>query len=167
MTDADLAQLVRDAVRDAIRELPEWKPTVAPILTRREAMLYVRRKSLRSFYDWAKRWNVRPDTAGRWSKTRIDLALTSRRTCASSVARAVRHRLNFPMNTTLTLRHLPRTPMTLREGFWTVIAAVVFAALNALYCVGCFLRAAWDTLIVGKDAAKQLRHYEDDINGRF
>lgn len=75
MTNADLAQLVRDAVRQAIRELPEWKPTVAPILTRQEAMQYVRRKSLRSFYDWAKRWNVRPDTAGRWSKTRLDLAL--------------------------------------------------------------------------------------------
>lgn len=73
MTDADLAQLVRDAVREAMHE--EWKPTVAPILTRREAMMYVRRKSLRAFYDWAKRWNVRPDTAGRWSKTRLDLAL--------------------------------------------------------------------------------------------
>lgn len=68
---------------------------------------------------------------------------------------------------TLTLRHLPRTPMTLREGFWTVIAAVVFGVLNVIYWVGCFALAAWNTVVCGKDAAKQLRHYEDDINQQF
>lgn len=71
------------------------------------------------------------------------------------------------MNNALTLRHLPRTPMNLREGFWTVIAAVVFGVLNVIYWVGCFAVAAWNTVVCGKDAAKQLRRYDDDINGTF
>lgn len=69
--------------------------------------------------------------------------------------------------TTLTLRHLPRTPMNLREGFWTVIAAATFSVLNCVYYVGVFVRAAFETLVLGRDARKQLRHYEDDLNGNF
>lgn len=70
------------------------------------------------------------------------------------------------MNTT-ELRHLPRTPMNLREGFWTVIAAAVFGVLNCIYYVGVFVRAAFETVMLGRDARKQLRHYDDDINGTF
>jgi hypothetical protein len=68
---------------------------------------------------------------------------------------------------TLTLRHLPRTPMTLREAFWTAIAAVVFGVLNCVYYVGVFVRAAFETLVLGRDAKRQLRQYEDDLNGNF
>jgi hypothetical protein len=71
------------------------------------------------------------------------------------------------MNTTIELRHLPRTPMSIREGFWTVIAAVVFGVLNCVYYVGVFVRAAFETLVLGRDAKKQLRQYEDDLNERF
>lgn len=71
------------------------------------------------------------------------------------------------MNTTLTLRHLPRTPMSIRETFWTVIAAVIFGVLNCVYYVGVFVRAAFETLMLGRDARKQLRQYEDDLNGNF
>jgi hypothetical protein len=68
---------------------------------------------------------------------------------------------------TLTLRHLPRTPMSIREAFWTAIAAAVFGVLNLVYWIGRFFVAAWNTLVCGKDAEKQLRCYEDDINQRF
>ncbi len=46
-----------------------------PILTRREAMRYVRRNSTQAFSEWAARWGCRAEMRGRWSKTRLDLAL--------------------------------------------------------------------------------------------
>jgi hypothetical protein len=71
------------------------------------------------------------------------------------------------MNNTLTLRHLPRTPMSIRETFWTAVAAIVFGLLNAVYFVGVFVKAAFETVVLGKDAKRQLRQYDDDINGAF
>ena len=47
----------------------------SPILTRREAMKYVRRNSTQAFSEWAARWGCRAEMRGRWSKTRLDLAL--------------------------------------------------------------------------------------------
>jgi hypothetical protein len=57
--------------------------------------------------------------------------------------------------------------MSIREAFWTAIAAAVFGVLNCVYCVGVFVRAAFETLVLGRDAKKQLRQYEDDLNGNF
>jgi uncharacterized membrane protein len=57
--------------------------------------------------------------------------------------------------------------MSIRETFWTVIAAVIFGVLNCVYYVGVFVRAAFETLVLGRDARKQLRQYEDDLNGNF
>lgn len=71
------------------------------------------------------------------------------------------------MNNTITLRHPPRSPMNLREWFYSLIAAVVFGVLNCVYCVGVFVKAAFETIVLGKDARKQLRQYDDDLNGTF
>jgi hypothetical protein len=49
--------------------------TVAPILTRAEAMKYVRRSSHAAFSEWCSKWHVRAEGRGRWSKARLDLAL--------------------------------------------------------------------------------------------
>lgn len=57
--------------------------------------------------------------------------------------------------------------MSIREGFWTLVAAVVFTLLNVLFYVGCFAKAAFDTVFLGKDAAKQLGYSDDDLNGRY
>ena len=57
--------------------------------------------------------------------------------------------------------------MSIRETFWTVIAAVIFGVLNCVYYVGVFVRAAFETVVLGRDARKQLRQYEDDLNGNF
>ena len=46
-----------------------------PIMTRAEAMEYVGRKSHAAFSAWCARWNVRAECRGRWSRTRLDLAL--------------------------------------------------------------------------------------------
>lgn len=57
--------------------------------------------------------------------------------------------------------------MNLREWFYSLIAAVVFGVLNCVYCVGVFVKAAFETIVLGKDARKQLRQYDDDLNGTF
>lgn len=49
--------------------------SVAPILTRAEAMKYVRRSSDAAFSEWCAKWHVRAEGRGRWSKARLDLAL--------------------------------------------------------------------------------------------
>lgn len=74
MTDTDLIQLVRDAVRDAMRDMAQPTPAKS-ILTRAEAMIYVGRKSHAAFSAWCARWQVRAECRGRWSRTRLDLAL--------------------------------------------------------------------------------------------
>lgn len=73
MTDADLAQLVRAAVREELAAFQA--PPVAPIMTRTEAMRYVRRTKTQSFHDWVARWYGPRGAKNRYSKTRLDLAL--------------------------------------------------------------------------------------------
>lgn len=45
------------------------------IMSRKEAMIYTRHRSNPAFTAWAKRWEIRTDSRGRWSRTRLDLAL--------------------------------------------------------------------------------------------
>lgn len=73
MSDEALAQLVRNAVREELAAFQA--PSAAPILTRTEAMRYVRRTSTQAFHDWVARWYGPRGAKNRYSKARLDLAL--------------------------------------------------------------------------------------------
>lgn len=47
----------------------------ASVMTRKEAMAYVRRTSTQAFHDWAARWYGPRGAKNRYSKSRLDLAL--------------------------------------------------------------------------------------------
>lgn len=55
----------------------------------------------------------------------------------------------------------------MRSAFYTIIAALLFSLLSFITAAGIFLRSAFETLFLGRNAAAQLRLYEDDLNGRF
>lgn len=75
MTDTELAQLVRTAVREELAAFQPQAQSAKPILTRAEARKYVRRTSDAAFSAWCARWQVRAECRGRWSRARLDLAL--------------------------------------------------------------------------------------------
>jgi len=64
------------------------------ILTRAEAMKYVRRSSHAAFSAWCSKWRVRAEGRGRWSKARLDLALS--REAGTAHIPANLHRNNNP-----------------------------------------------------------------------
>jgi hypothetical protein len=49
------------------------------VLTRTEAMHYVKKRSEGAFCEWCQRWGVKPRQRGRYSRTRLDLALDRER----------------------------------------------------------------------------------------
>lgn len=51
-------------------------PATPHILTRAEAMAYVKVRSQGAFCAWCHRWRVRPQSRGRYSKVVLDLALS-------------------------------------------------------------------------------------------
>jgi hypothetical protein len=79
MIDSALADLVRVVIREELAAMPfkqinrDEQPK--PILTRTEAMRYVRRSSKGAFYAWLARWYGPRGAQNRYSKTRLDLAL--------------------------------------------------------------------------------------------
>ena len=70
MDDATLNALVYRIVQRITAPLVTDK-----ILTRHEAMAYCKCGSHAAFTVWARRWSVKPDARGRWSRARLDLAL--------------------------------------------------------------------------------------------
>lgn len=50
--------------------------TTGEILTRTEAMAYVKRTSEGAFSAWCKTWRVRPHRRGRYSRTQLNAALS-------------------------------------------------------------------------------------------
>lgn len=48
---------------------------VPEVMTRAEAMAFVRRKSDRAFGRWCKKWRVRSVSHGRYSRTQLNMAL--------------------------------------------------------------------------------------------
>ncbi len=66
-------------VVELLRETPlTMAPAVAvtsDVLTRTEAMAYVKRRSEGAFCEWCQKWGVKPADRGRYSRSRLDVAL--------------------------------------------------------------------------------------------
>lgn len=78
MSDMERQEFVEDiALRTAeiIMRGEKFAQQPPAILTRAEAMRYVRRSSKGAFYAWLSRWYGPRGAQNRYSKTRLDLAL--------------------------------------------------------------------------------------------
>lgn len=49
--------------------------TTADVLTRAEAMAYVKRNSPAAFCEWCQKWGVKAASRGRYSRQRLDIAI--------------------------------------------------------------------------------------------
>lgn len=67
-----IAQRTAERVVELVRDLQTQNKA---IMTRTEAMRYVRRTSTQAFHDWVARWYGPRGAKNRYSKTRLDLAL--------------------------------------------------------------------------------------------
>lgn len=63
-----------EAIAQRVVELLRDLPT-PDVMTRREAMVYVKRRSEGAFCEWCQRWRVKPVSRGRYSRNVLDLAL--------------------------------------------------------------------------------------------
>lgn len=69
---ADLLRLQGQAIDALARRVPAQP---CPILTRPEAIRYVRTDSDSAFSRWCVRWHVRPCSQGRYARRQLDAAL--------------------------------------------------------------------------------------------
>lgn len=76
MLDAADIEAIAQRVATVLIDGAHYKvDSFTPILTRTEAMRYVRRTSTQAFHDWVARWYGPRGAKNRYSKTRLDLAL--------------------------------------------------------------------------------------------
>jgi anti-sigma-K factor RskA len=75
LTEQEISLIVERTARRVV-ELQTAQPAkTGDVLTRSEARAYTKRNSEAAFCDWCARWGVKPAFRGRYSKTRLDLAL--------------------------------------------------------------------------------------------
>jgi hypothetical protein len=67
-----------EAIAQRVVALQREQPVVfktQDVLTRAEAMAYVKKPGRSAFHDWCKTWHVHPSIRGRYSRQRLDIAL--------------------------------------------------------------------------------------------
>lgn len=67
------AELVIEAMKAT--PLPTAPMANKDVLTRAEAMAYVKKNSTTAFCVWCRKWGVRPGVRGRYSRQRLDVVL--------------------------------------------------------------------------------------------
>jgi hypothetical protein len=72
-----IAQRTAEIVLEALRAGPlaPAAVTTSEVLTRTEAMAYVKKNSEGAFCEWCKKWGVKAANRGRYNRTRLDVAL--------------------------------------------------------------------------------------------
>jgi hypothetical protein len=75
LTAAHIPQIV-EAVAAKVLEMMRAPALVTDeVMTRSEAMLYVKRRSVGSFHNWCHEFHVKAYRRGRYSRTHLDIAL--------------------------------------------------------------------------------------------